>query len=158
MQFAILIGLIISTVTILRQTQYALNEGMGAQRDLIVQVARACRTAAFPDEVRKGTPGVAAAACSTANALNVPYANNVTAARTTQGRTFQIDLAPVDFGFFEVYGIKPVAGRLFDQAQWRRRRSWSEPGDHPAAAGPRRAAVHLNQAAADHCAAARADQ
>jgi putative ABC transport system permease protein len=114
-QFAILIGLILSTVTIYRQTQYALNQGMGAKRDLIIQVFGGCASSAFPDEVRK-LRGVAAAACSSQNALNVPFASNVTIAQTVDHRPIQINLAPVDFGFFEVYGIKPLAGRLFDRA------------------------------------------
>jgi putative ABC transport system permease protein len=113
-QFAILIGLILSTVTIYRQTQYALNQGMGAKRDLIVQVWNACSNA-FPDEVAR-LPGVASSACSSLNALNVPFVKNITDIRTNAGETTSFNVAPLDYGFFDVYGVKPIAGRVFDRA------------------------------------------
>ncbi|MFI4972982.1 MAG: FtsX-like permease family protein [Caulobacterales bacterium] len=113
-QFAILIGLIITTTTIYRQTQYALKEGMGAQSDLILGVWTPCRNA-FPDEVRR-LPGVAAAACSSLNALNSPSAKNIAPVQTRDGRLINFDLAPVDFGFFEVFDIHPLAGRVFSRA------------------------------------------
>jgi putative ABC transport system permease protein len=113
-QFAILIGLILGTVTIYRQTQYALNQGMGAKRDLIVQIWGGCNKA-FPDEIAR-LPGVAAVACSSQTALNVPFANNITPVRRVDGGQTSFNIAGVDFGFFELYGIKPLAGRLFDRA------------------------------------------
>jgi len=59
---------------------------------------------------------VAGAACSSYNALNTPNAKNLTTIQIGGGRKATFDLAPVDYGFFELYGIKPLAGRLFQQS------------------------------------------
>ena len=65
-QFAILVGLIVTTTTVYRQTQFALGRGLGdVDSKLIVGIITPCNNA-FPDEVRK-LPGVAAAACSSLN-------------------------------------------------------------------------------------------
>jgi putative ABC transport system permease protein len=113
-QFAILVGLIVTTTTVYRQTQYALGRGLGTvDSKLIVGVVTPCNTA-FPDEVRK-LPGVSSAACSSFNALNTPNAKNIVPVQVGGGRQVNFDVAPVDFGFFETYGIRPVAGRLFSR-------------------------------------------
>ncbi len=112
-QFAILIGLIVTTATIYRQTQYALARGIGDQARLIVGVFTPCDNA-FPDEVRR-LPGVAAAACSSINALNTPNSKNITPVKLARGGQMNFNVAPVDFGFFELYGVHPVAGRLFSR-------------------------------------------
>jgi putative ABC transport system permease protein len=113
LQFAVLIGLILTTITIYQQTNYALNQGIGAHRELTVGVWTPCNNA-FPEEVRH-LPGVQSAACSSLNALNSPSAKNISNVETRDGRTTTFSLAPVDFGFFEVYGVKPLAGRLFQR-------------------------------------------
>ncbi len=111
-QFAILVGLIVTTATMYRQTMFALAEGVGGpDSKLIVGVFTPCDNA-FPEEVRH-LPGVAAAACSSLNALNTPQAKNITAVQLGGGRKESFSVAPLDFGFFEVYGIHPLAGRLF---------------------------------------------
>ena len=111
-QFAILVGLIVTTATIYRQTSFALAQGVGgADAKLIVGVFTPCDNA-FPQEVRK-LPGVALAACSSLNALNTPNAKNITAVQLGGGRKESFSVAPVDFGFFDVYGVRPLAGRLF---------------------------------------------
>ena len=110
-QFAILTALIVTTTTIYRQTMFALSQGVGgADSKLIVGVFTPCDNA-FPEEVRH-LPGVAAAACSSLNALNTAQAKNITAVQLGGGRKESFSVAPVDFGFFEVYGIQPLAGRL----------------------------------------------
>jgi putative ABC transport system permease protein len=111
-QFAILTGLIVTTATIYRQTMFALAQGVGAaDSKLIVGVFTPCDNA-FPEEVRR-LPGVAAAACSSLNALNTPNAKNIVAVQIGGGRKESFSVAPVDFGFFGVYGVRPLAGRLF---------------------------------------------
>jgi len=113
-QFAILVGLIVTTATLYRQTQYALNRGLGAgDSKLITTVFTPCNSA-FPTEVRK-LPGVAGAACSSFNALSTPNTKNIVDIRLGGGRRASFDVAPVDFGFFELYGIRPLAGRLFSR-------------------------------------------
>jgi putative ABC transport system permease protein len=113
-QFAILVALIISTVTIYQQTRFALSQGLGEDSDLIIQVRTNCANPAFLQEVRK-LPGVERAACSSQNALSVPNAKNITNVTTTDGRQIPFDLAPVHFEFFETYAIEPLAGRVFER-------------------------------------------
>ena len=111
-QFAILVGLIVTTITLYRQTQYALLRGLGTvDTKLMVSVFTPCDNA-FPAEVRK-LRGVTGAACSSYNALNTPNASWLTNAQRGNGRPMSFTQVPVDFGFFELYGIKPLAGRLF---------------------------------------------
>jgi putative ABC transport system permease protein len=112
-QFSILIGLILATVTIYRQTEFALKQGLGSVSDKIIQVRTNCQNA-FPAEVRK-LPGVERAACSSLNALSSPAAKNITDIDTKDGRQLTFSIGPVDFEFFETFGIKPLAGRVFDR-------------------------------------------
>ena len=110
-QFAVLIGLVLCAVTITRQTVYALNEGMRLDKDQVLFLAAEPCTDTLRDAMR-ALPGVRQAACTSAYALGMSeFASTV----TIDGRRSQVDLAPVDFGFFDVYGVKPLAGRLFDQ-------------------------------------------
>jgi putative ABC transport system permease protein len=109
-QFAVLIGLVLFAVTITRQTVYALNEGMRLDKDQVLFLAAEPCTDTLRDAMR-ALPGVRQAACSSAYALGMSeFASTV----TIDSRRSQVDLAPVDFGFFDVYGVKPLAGRLFD--------------------------------------------
>jgi putative ABC transport system permease protein len=113
-QFAILVGLIVTTATLYRQTKYALDRGLGSvDAKLMVSVFTPC-SSAFPTEVRK-LPGVAGAACSSFNALNTPNAQNIVDIRISNSRHASFDIAPVDFGFFELYDLKPLAGRVFSR-------------------------------------------
>ena len=113
-QFAILIGLIISTITIYQQTRFALSQGLGNVSDLIIQIRTNCANTSFLSEVRK-LPGVDRAACSSMNALSVSTAKNITQVTTNDGRQIPFDIGPVHFEFFETYGVKPVAGRVFER-------------------------------------------
>jgi putative ABC transport system permease protein len=109
-QFAVLIGLILTTTTIYRQTQFGLARGLGASDgDRIVNVFTNCRDA-FPQEVRR-LPGVSGAACSTMHALNL--AGLTQAIHVAGGRRLEFNVAPIDVGLLELYGIRPLAGRLF---------------------------------------------
>lgn len=112
-QFAILIGLILATTTIYRQTTYALNQGLGSDSKLIMAIFTRCDVA-FPDEVRR-LPGVSAGACATQAALNFPAARGVAPVTMPDGRGVNFKPAVVDFGFFEMFGLKPLAGRLFSR-------------------------------------------
>ena len=113
-QFAILVGLIVTTATIYRQTQFALARGLGAaDSKLILSVLTPCN-AAFPDDARK-LPGVAAVGCSSLYALNTPTYSFIDPIHVPGGATINFNMAPIDFGFFEVFDLRPVAGRLFSR-------------------------------------------
>jgi len=110
-QFAVLIVLTLVAITIARQTLYALNEGMRLDKDQTLFVFSQPCSATLRDELRR-LPGVKAAGCSSAEAMNLSTSHDDA---SVEGRRISIARAPVDFGFFEVFGIKPVAGRLFDE-------------------------------------------
>jgi putative ABC transport system permease protein len=113
-QFAVLVGLIVTTTTIYRQTQFALAKGLGGDDSrLIFSVLTPCQ-AAFPDDARK-LPGVAAVGCSSLYALNTPTDSWIDPIRAPSGAMVNFNMAPVGFGFFEVFGVKPIAGRLFSR-------------------------------------------
>jgi putative ABC transport system permease protein len=112
-QFAVLVGLVLVAITIARQTTYALNEGMRVDKDQVLLVFSSPCVEPFRDEVRK-LPGVKVAACSSYEALNLGDNRD---AIPMGGRKIDISAAPVDFGFFETFGVKPIAGRLFDRAR-----------------------------------------
>jgi putative ABC transport system permease protein len=109
-QFAVLISLVLFAVTIARQTLYALNEGMRLDKDQVLFMAAEPCTDALRDAMR-AVPGVRQAACASAMALNLADTDDAVA---IDGRRTVASLAPVDFGFFDVYAIRPLAGRLFD--------------------------------------------
>ena len=114
LQFAILVGLIVTTATIYRQTVFALNRGLGgSDTRLIAEVLAPCDNAFFLEA--RLVPGVSAVGCSSANALNTPDTKNTVAVKLPSGRKADFSMAPVDFGFFELYGVQPLAGRLFSQ-------------------------------------------
>ncbi len=113
-QFAVLVGLIVTTTTIYRQTQFALTKGLGAgDSKLILSIPMPC-SGAFPDDARK-LPGVAAVGCSSLYALNTPTYSFIDPIHVPGGAMVNFNMAPVDFGFFEVFGVKPTAGRLFSR-------------------------------------------
>ena len=110
-QFAILVGLIVTTATVYRQTEFALSQGLGAaDSKLILRVMAPCN-GPFADEVRR-LPGVSRAACSSIVAVDTSN-QGLVKVELGGSRTALFDFAPVDFGFFETYGVKPLAGRLF---------------------------------------------
>ena len=112
-QFAILVGLILCAGTITRQTVFALNEGMRIDKDQVVFIAAKPCTEGMRDAMA-ALPGVKGAACASAQVLALARAQDEAG---FADRKVMIDQEPVDFGFFEVYGIKPIAGRLFDRAR-----------------------------------------
>ncbi|MFC3080511.1 ABC transporter permease [Phenylobacterium terrae] len=110
-QFAVLIGLVLATITIARQTLFALNEGMRVETDQVVLVFSAPCLTAMRDEVRK-LPGVKDAACAESGALNLSDGADTV---VVDGRRASITTAGVDYGLLELFGVEPLAGRFFDR-------------------------------------------
>jgi putative ABC transport system permease protein len=121
LQFAVLIGLVLAATVIGLQTRYAMNQGLNLDkaRVLTLDINRPRRAGetgppvlcrdGFAEAVRR-IPGVLGAACSSGSALDMGDYNRTM--QTPAGpRNFGV--APVDHGFFELYGVKPLAGRLF---------------------------------------------
>lgn len=112
-QFALLIGLLFTSLVVYRQTIFAFNEGMRMDSSQVLLVRTTCG-APFKDQVRQ-IPGVRAAACSSATALN--YERKVADFPRADGAEVPTDISVVDFGFLELYGQRPVAGRGFSPDQ-----------------------------------------
>lgn len=108
-QFGILMGLIVVAATIWRQTALLLDNVDRLNLDQVVDVDSGCDPA-FKEEL-KAIPGVSTVACSSGEALGdwiVP-----TTVRGQVQETITIGTAPIDVGFLEMYGLKPLAGRFF---------------------------------------------
>ena len=113
-QFAILVCLIATTATIYRQTQFALAQGLGASESKLLFVALAPCNSPFQNEARK-LPGVTSTACSSYSALNMPGGTQLTIVQLGGGRKTTFAMGPVEYGFFELFGVKPLAGRSFQK-------------------------------------------
>ena len=94
-----------------RVVGHALNQGMRLDKDQVVFMAASPCTDRLRDAILT-VPGIQKAACASAFALNLSENLDDTA---IDGRRETMAVSPVDFGFFEVYGLKPLAGRLFDR-------------------------------------------
>jgi putative ABC transport system permease protein len=140
-QFVVLIALLVGLLGIYAQTRFALNEATGFDKEglLRVQMPDNCH-GVFADRVR-ALPGVASAACSSGQAIGI--SGRLVSARLIDGRTTQFNVAPIDYGFFETYGIKPLAGALPTVVSG----ADAMPADAPSSACYPRAAV-VNAAAA----------
>ena len=111
-QFAILIGLIVMTGTIYRQTSFALHDALKLDTSQVISMNAPCRSA-FRQEV-EGLRGVKAVACGSFPALGLGASKTVVLRRD---RTMQtISEATLDVGLFELQGLRPIAGRFFSPA------------------------------------------
>ncbi len=110
LQFAVLIALVISAAAIYRQTVFAMNEALRLDKDHVVLVRTSCAPT-LVEKVRE-LPGVRSAGCS----VSAPLAHfSRSGASVAGGQMVPIDLSMTGFGFFETYGLKPLAGRLLDE-------------------------------------------
>ncbi len=115
LQFAASIGLAVATLVIVRQTDFATGNSLRFDKDqvLLVEASEACSDT-FRDRVA-ALPGVKGVACSRSAPLNFSTIDGTST--LPDGREVDVDKTPIDFGFFELYGLKPLAGRLFDRAR-----------------------------------------
>ena len=108
LQFAMLIGIILMTATIYRQTRFALTETLRVPTDQILLVTGACDDA-IKHQIQS-LPGVRKAACSAPGQLAHVLVHPTDGANLAFSRTF------VDFGYFELYGLRPLSGRFFEES------------------------------------------
>jgi putative ABC transport system permease protein len=110
-QFGVLVMLIIATITIHRQTRFAIEDQLRVPGDQVFVLRAPCALMAFQDVARR-IPGVLAAACTSYAALGTDLGS----AQFTQanGEITNLNGSTVDTGFFDAFGIAPLAGRLFD--------------------------------------------
>lgn len=111
LQFAILIGLTVSTGILYRQTNFATRDSLRLDKDQVLLIRGGCAKA-FKDEVR-ALSGVRAASCS----FVAPFYNAVVIpTQLHNGQQLSIHESSIDIGFLELYGFKPLAGRFFSTA------------------------------------------
>ncbi|MBS0419068.1 MAG: ABC transporter permease [Proteobacteria bacterium] len=108
-QFGTLIALIVSTLTIQHQTEYAMRDRLRLPTDQIFLTEGGC-PAAFRDGAVR-IPGVLAASCSSGSAL--AYDRFSVTFEAPNGGSVAVRGAGVGYGFFELFGVRPLAGRLF---------------------------------------------
>ena len=111
-QFAILIGLIVMTGTIYRQTSFALHDALRLNSSQVLRIGGPCRSS-FRQEVQN-LRGVRAVSCGSGPAMGVW--NNKTVIFKPDRSMQTLNEAQVDVGFFELHGLKPVGGRFFSKA------------------------------------------
>ncbi len=110
LQFAVLIGLILSTFVIHRQTQYGLQDGLRLEHEHFV-LFDWCRDS-FPEKVMK-VPGVIDAACVSYEALGLSDGGDFM--KAPNGQRYLVHLGRVGFEFFKLHAIDILAGRDFSR-------------------------------------------
>jgi putative ABC transport system permease protein len=113
LQFAIMIGLGITAVTIWRQTLFSLNNQLRVDGSSILLIDDACAPSgrAFRERLA-AVPGVARAAC--ANEAAIFNGGMIVSAQVPGGAATPMVSGAVDYGALELYGLRPLAGRFFD--------------------------------------------
>jgi len=121
-QFAISIGLIVATVIVHEQTSLMRNMDLGfdLEKKLAITGLASDQVATLEDTIRQemlSIPGVTGAALSTDELPLVLY-NGVSIEIPSIGVTeaMDTDRIYVDEHFFDVYGVEPIAGRLYSEA------------------------------------------
>ena len=110
-QFAVLICLTIVGATIWRQTSFALTNMLRLNEDQIVYFGDDCERS-FKQELAK-LPGVNGVSC-VSNAAVGGFSLKTFVKDPARG-SIGINTAPADVGFFEMHGLKPLAGRFFSR-------------------------------------------
>lgn len=121
LQFATAMGLTSLTLAVTWQTHYAsnLNPGFDPAPLLIVRTdddIRSANVRAFEDALRR-LPGVSGVAV-TDSPVTVNF--NSTALKRDGGNPIEISWSAVSPEFFQVLGLKPAAGRLYDASRDKR--------------------------------------
>ena len=111
LQFGTLVALVIATLTIHRQARFAIEDQLRVPGDQVFVMLAPCTLMAFQDRARR-IPGVRKAACSSDAAMGTDRGASAFALRN--GATLNMNAGAVDADFFDMFGIAPLAGRLFD--------------------------------------------
>lgn len=111
LQFAIVIGVLIATIVVHRQTAFGMRESLRQISDPIVQLRTSCSDALKDAMARLA--GVKEAACS----RNSPQAGGggVGPVQYNGSERLVLGETAVDFGFFELFGLELAAGRYFSE-------------------------------------------
>jgi putative ABC transport system permease protein len=111
-QFAIVIGLILVTATIYRQTQFALHDALRLNTSQNIRMQTACRSS-FHERLA-AAPGVKAVSCGDQASLALGSTGSFVTMPDRSVRT--VNSGIIDVGLFEMHGLKPLAGRFPSRA------------------------------------------
>lgn len=113
LQFAIPLALVIAAIVVFQQERFAATEAMRLDTDQMLMInLPACGTAL--DAEVSALPGVAGAACSGPSLL--PSAMLLNHAKARDSRPIDLMIGEVGFGFFRLFRLPALAGRLPDPA------------------------------------------
>jgi putative ABC transport system permease protein len=115
LQFAIMIGLGITALTIWRQTLFSLNNQLRVDGSRILLIDDGCTPSARAFRDRLTTvPGVARFAC--ANEAALFNGGMIVSAQVQGGAEAKMVSGTFDYGALDFYGLRPLAGRFFDRS------------------------------------------
>jgi len=114
LQFAIMIGLGVTAMTIWRQTLFSLNNQLKVDGSSILLIDDACDPSGRAFRQRIATvPGVVGVACASDAALR--NGGMIVSAQVQGGVATPMVSGSVDYDALEFYGLRPLAGRFFDR-------------------------------------------
>ena len=110
LQFAILIGLTIAAAVIYRQREFATTDALRVNTDQVLALEAECKPALM-NELR-AIGGVRAAACTSSDLFT---AGSFGPVNLEGGTAVTASIVNVDSATFDVYGLRPRAGRFFSR-------------------------------------------
>ncbi|HWY61409.1 MAG TPA: FtsX-like permease family protein [Rhizomicrobium sp.] len=111
LQFAALIVFLVSAGTVFRQNRYSTTEALRVDIDRALIIRASKSNQALQNRIA-ALPGVRGAAWSSGYVLpNGSWGEG--AIPHGGGEMLDVSMIPVGFGYMELYGLKPVAGRFF---------------------------------------------
>jgi putative ABC transport system permease protein len=113
LQFVILIVLIAASAIVVAQYRFAIREALRVNTDQVVFVRDQKCDTPFEAGLR-ALPGVRGEACSSMAML--PELFEEYGAKRHNARSLPLHLVSTGYGMFELYGLKPLAGRFFSRA------------------------------------------
>lgn len=112
-QFATMVALIVVTLTIWSQSRFATEDRLRLPNDEIYLGKGGCPDV-FAVSVQQ-LPGVRAASCASAVALAQSHWGATVFSE--KGESVSVETAMIDYRYFDLFGIKPIAGRLLSQGR-----------------------------------------
>jgi putative ABC transport system permease protein len=113
LQFGTLVALIVATITVHRQTRFAIEEQLRVPGEQVLVVPAGCINGMtrLRDSIAS-LEGVSGASCVSGSAL---ARNRFTMAVASEdGTVINVRASPVDATFFRLLDVQPIAGRLLD--------------------------------------------
>ncbi len=111
LQFGLLVGLIIATLTIQRQVRFAIEDQLRVPGEQVLVIRASCARQSF-HEIARQIPGVLAAACTSNAALGTEA--GAAFFRRLDGSAVALNAGVTEGALFDVFSVVPIAGRLFD--------------------------------------------